>query len=1269
MPALVLHVGGCEARQDARTACLRNAGFCVVDVESPDHLFNLFARQRPDLILMDDDFASPSSAEIRQALEAATETRAIPLLLISRTDSRQEPASLQLRSSAFLVEPVDPRVLLATVTFLLHSHVQASATNISLNSTPEVLHSEACIATDRDFRITHVNRDAERLLEISAPGILGKSLWEIDPALSEDSLQQQCGRAMRDCLVVSIEYHDQRRDRWLDVKACPTRSGGLALFFRDISDLKRAERALTDIQRRWTRLIDASIIGIATADEEGVRYANDEFLRIAGLTREDLVTGKADWKKVTAPEHLPRDLNAMEELRRCGKCVPFEKDFVHPDGTRVPVLVGAATLATEPLEWVAFIIDITSRKETEEALRISRQRLEVATEGAGFATWDLNLLTGEAVWSARLFELLGYKPAPGGRANKEMWRSCVHPDHAARNIAAFEKARLERSVYAQDYRIIRVDDGRILWLSVFGRFQYDAKGDAVRLTGVVFDSTERKQAEQALRESEDRFRTLADNIAQFAWMSDEAGSRFWFNRRWYEYTGTTLEEMQGWGWQKTHHPDHVGRVVAHMKHCFMAGHEWEDKYPLRGKDGVYRWFLSRALPIRNAAGHIFRWFGTDTDITGQLESEERVQEALADTQHALEALHLSEERLRLAQESAGCATWEWDSVTDELVCSPEYYELFGCASGSLSSGQDWLQFLIPDDRERVLNDWKLVPLGGELRTEFRIVRRGEVRWFLSGGRMCPERNGHILGVAIDITARKKIEEALAQSREVALRRLREIEAIYATAPVGLCFVDMELRFVSVNERLAKMNGLPASDHIGRTVAEVTPGIGAVAESMLRQALSSGQPMLGVEIQEHSPLPAREPRTWICSYYPLKEADGRVRGINAVVEDISERKRIEEALRESETRYRLVASATNDAIWDYDLVTGRVQWTDAIQTLFGYSQDGIAPTVGWWAERIHPDDQASVAATLDAITASSNADKLAIEYRFRRADGSYAHVLDRGFVLRRDNKPVRMVGSMLDLTPIREVEEQLRLANTALERSNEELQRFAYAVSHDLRSPLRTIGSLTELFANKYGSAAGEEGRQVLQMVVGGVNRMSKLITDLLEYSRLTAHTVPSGGPVDCNALFAWAVMNLQQRIQETGAVVTSDKLPTVLADDQLLRVFQNLIENGIKYRGELRPVVHVSAQKRGEFWLISVRDNGIGFEMEHADRIFAVFHRLHSPDRYEGSGIGLAICRRIIECIGGRIWVDSKPGVGSTFYFTVPAVHQAEAERAASGPG
>lgn len=232
-----------------------------------------------------------------------------------------------------------------------------------------------------------------------------------------------------------------------------------------------------------------------------------------------------------------------------------------------------------------------------------------------------------------------------------------------------------------------------------------------------------------------------------------------------------------------------------------------------------------------------------------------------------------------------------------------------------------------------------------------------------------------------------------------------------------------------------------------------------------------------------------------------------------------------------------------------------------------------------------------------------------------------------------------------------------LANKAEElvRSNRDLEQFAYAVSHDLQEPLRNVSSCMQLLRNRYGEGLTSEADQLMKYAEDSTERMKNLINGLLKYSRVGTKGSPFE-PRDCEQVLRDTRSDLHQAIEESGAEVTHDPLPTVRVDgSQLIQVFQNLIGNAIKFHGSEPPTIHISAKRDAEQWIFSVRDNGIGIAPEHTDKIFAVFKRLHGDSAYPGTGIGLAITKRIVERHGGRIWAESEPHVGSTFYFTLPA--------------
>ncbi len=246
---------------------------------------------------------------------------------------------------------------------------------------------------------------------------------------------------------------------------------------------------------------------------------------------------------------------------------------------------------------------------------------------------------------------------------------------------------------------------------------------------------------------------------------------------------------------------------------------------------------------------------------------------------------------------------------------------------------------------------------------------------------------------------------------------------------------------------------------------------------------------------------------------------------------------------------------------------------------------------------------------------------------------------------------------------KQAEEALQRTAAELARSNAELEQFAYVASHDLQEPLRTVAGFTQLLAKRYTGQLDAKADEYIAFAVDGATRMHQLITDLLEYSRVGTRGEPFQ-PTDCTAVLQQALTSLALTIQESRARVTHNPLPTLSgAAGQLTRLLQNLIGNALKYRSERPPQVHITAQPQGHAWLFAVQDNGIGFDPHHAERIFGVFQRLHTREKYPGTGIGLAICRKIVERHGGCIWAEGRPGEGATFYFTIPMEESARHEQ------
>jgi PAS domain S-box-containing protein len=514
-------------------------------------------------------------------------------------------------------------------------------------------------------------------------------------------------------------------------------------------------------------------------------------------------------------------------------------------------------------------------------------------------------------------------------------------------------------------------------------------------------------------------------------------------------------------------------------------------------------------------------------------------------------------------------------------------------------------------------------------------------------------------------------------------------------------------------------------------------------------------------------------------HPIRDETGKIFGTISLLKDISKRKAQEEQLKYSKVRFETLAYLLNDVVWEWDVMKN-VTRRHGVRTALGYPDEVVHEGQKWWMEKIHPEDFPRVQRVFDRVMTQGE-DSWREEYRFRKADGSYAYVMDHGRVISKDDngKPTYLLGAMLDISQRKIAEEKLaqfativkstddavvsidlsgkilswndgaeklwgysagemigqtaerlmpvdfeRVHTNAIEkikrgesiqrdevwalrknggkmlmsstvspvrnekgeiiglcaisrditevkaaeekikhlagnlgRSNEDLKQFAYIASHDLREPLRTVASFAKLLERDHRQLLNSRASEYIQLMVGGVDRMKRLIDSLLEYSKVEQFPLKKDS-VDCMRLMEEIKANLKVALQEANAKLEVEALPTIEGDQILLsQLLQNLVSNSIKFRNGKPPKIVVAANVIQSEWVFSVKDDGIGIEDRFKDRIFQIFQRLHGPNEYPGTGLGLAICKKIVERHGGRIWFESVPGQGTTFYFSVPG-HQ-----------
>ena len=364
-------------------------------------------------------------------------------------------------------------------------------------------------------------------------------------------------------------------------------------------------------------------------------------------------------------------------------------------------------------------------------------------------------------------------------------------------------------------------------------------------------------------------------------------------------------------------------------------------------------------------------------------------------------------------------------------------------------------------------------------------------------------------------------------------------------------------------------------------------------------------------------------------------------------DRTEERRMEERLR----RLATVLIDSNDAITLLDLTGRIVAWNRGAERMYGWTEaEALQMNVRELVPKAKIKEMDSFLESIRAgeVVESFETQRMTKDDRLLDVWVTVTKLVDEV------GRPVAIAKTERDITDRKRAEERLQREVDALARSNKELEQFAYVASHDLQEPLRMVASFTQLLAQKYEGQLDDKARKYIDYAVDGAVRMQRLINDLLTYSRIGTQGKPPE-PTDSHAVLDETLRNLQAAIQENRAIVTNDDLPTVHVDaSQLLQLFQNLVGNAVKFHGADPPRIHVSARDLGREWVFSVKDNGIGIEPQYADRIFVIFQRLHTRDEYPGTGIGLALCKRIVDRHGGRIWFESEPGKGSTFFFTVP---------------
>lgn len=543
--------------------------------------------------------------------------------------------------------------------------------------------------------------------------------------------------------------------------------------------------------------------------------------------------------------------------------------------------------------------------------------------------------------------------------------------------------------------------------------------------------------------------------------------------------------------------------------------------------------------------------------------------------------------------------------------------------------------------------------------------------------------------------RARTEEELRKSDE-------KFRGIVETMTDLIWETDEDGRFTYVSPRASDLLGYSPEELLGRRPWEFTaPGEAERLREAFAPAAGGREPFSLFENEN-----IRKDGTPVVletSAVPVFGKAGAFAGYRGIHRNVTPRKEAEDALKRSNERLENAQRIARLGGWEWDIEKDEIHWSDEIYRIFGVEPGEFGATYEVFLGFVHPEDRMAVHRNVtEALTLRK---PYSIEHRIVLADGTVKVVHEQGEVrFNQTGSAVAMSGTVQDITERKQIDEQLRLyrdhlrelveeriadlhelneklkfeveirkkaedavnsMNAALEKRaveleqvNKELEAFTYSASHDLQEPLRVISGYVQLLGRRYKGRLDKDADEFISYAVDGVARMQRLIADLLSYSRVGRLSALT--PVDFEAALSRAKANLRVAIEESGAIIRHGVLPTVLADEsQVDQLLMNLLNNAIKYRGKATPLVTVNASKEDGEWLFSVSDNGIGIDPKYSEKVFDIFQRLHGSGEYPGTGIGLSICKKVVENHGGRIWVESLPGAGSTFYFTIPGKEEA----------
>lgn len=828
---------------------------------------------------------------------------------------------------------------------------------------------------------------------------------------------------------------------------------------------------------------------------------------------------------------------------------------------------------------------------------------------------------------------------------------------------------------------------------------------------VLANALQRQQADTELRDSEQRYASLTAAAPVGIYRTDTDGNCLYVNDRWSQIAGMSPDAALGEGWVNGLHLDDRERISSEWYQAAQANRPFQLEYRFQRADGSVSWVFGQAVAERDATGQIISYVGTITDITDRKAAEKALKQQRDLNQLIAEitsrfvdvgiaALDGEIDRAlqligaMMAIDITYLFQWDADGLTMRMTHEwnqsdqPRQMPLaqtiplaaFPWSIAQLNQRQLLYVRSVADLPAEVAIDqasWQLFNVMGMLGVP--LIQRSAVVGFVGFASYCQPLTWD--------AETMRLLQVLAQTIANAQVRVQDERQLYeneerlrlalAAANQGLYDLDLQTGDTIVSPEYATMLGYDSAtfqETKDRWIERLHPDDREPVAQVYQNYVAGLIPEYKVELRQRT---RSGDWHWILALGKVvdwDEAGNPIRMLGTHT-DINDRKAAEaERLQSQLLRNELkllenILDVILAGYWDWDIPNQREYLSPGFKRMFGYEDDELPNVPESWQRLIFPEDLPSVLDCFEQHVQSHGQVPFYNEVRYHHKNGSTIWVLCSGQVIEWDGagNPLRMVGCHVDISDRKQTELELKQLNQELARSNQDLEQFAYITSHDLQEPLRAIIGYSQLLSENYRDVLRDElAQESLGFILDGGQRMRLLIQDLLTYSRIGSQPLRML-KTDCNKALGEVLQNLKSRIDEHQVIISADPLPSLALDKtQFVQLLQNLISNAIKFRRETPPHIQIRVvpnntdlstdrpTDRAPAYLFSVQDNGIGIKPQYLTQIFEIFRRLHSLSKFPGTGIGLAICKKIVERHGGEIWAISERDKGTTFFFTLP---------------